>query len=102
MTPSKEPVIYANIVTAIMAVLGALVALNVISLLPEQMQAIEAAIGAVLLIAGPVVATVLARRNSTPLADPKDVDGLPLVRESGEPSLKVQERAMAEASRGQW
>ena len=93
MTPSKEPVVWSNVASAIMAILGALVALGIINLLPPQMEAIEAAIGAVLLIAGPTISTMLARSNSTPLAEPKDVDGERLVRENGSMPIKVAERA---------
>lgn len=99
MTPSKEPVIWSNVLSAIMAILGALVALNVINVLPEQMQAIETAIGAVLLIVGPTISMVVARRNSTPLADPHDIDGGVLVKPSGAPAVKVAERAAAERGR---
>lgn len=93
MTPAKEPVVYSNIASAIMAILGALVALNVINVLPEQMQAVETAIGAILLIVGPLLATVLARKSSTPLVAPRDEDGKPLIRADGT-TPHAQERAM--------
>ena len=89
--PNTEPVVWSNIVSAVMAALGALVALNVISLLPEQMAAIETAIGAILAVAGPLVSMWLGRQSSTPLADPKittdDGTVVPLVRkDTGQPT----------------
>ncbi len=65
--PNNEPLIWTNVTSAIMAVLGALVALGVIDLLPEQMQAIEGAIAAVLLVVGPGLLTWWGRRQSVPL-----------------------------------
>lgn len=96
MTPAKEPVIYSNILSAVMALLGALVALNVINLLPEQMQAVESALGAVLMVAGPAISTLLARRASTPLVEPRDETGAELVRKvDGRPTRAAQARSLA-------
>lgn len=95
MTPEKEPVAYSNIASAVMAFLGALVALNVINLLPDQLEAVETALGAALAILGPLVSTLLARRASTPLAEPKDVDMTPLVRADSGGATRAQARSMA-------
>lgn len=96
MTPSREPVMWANIVAAIMSVLSLLVALDVISLTDEQFAAIETAVGAFGVVFWPILAGLIARSQVTPLADPKDVDGAPLVRETGAQPIKVAERAAAE------
>lgn len=95
MTPAKEPVVYSNIISAVMALLGALVALNVINLLPDQLEAVETAIGAALAILGPLVSTLLARRASTPLVDPKDTDLTPLVRADSGGATRAQARSMS-------
>lgn len=79
----REPVLVAQIVAAIMAVLGALVALGVVNLVPEQLSAVEQAIGAVLAVIVPLAATMWARAQVTPLADPRDDEGVKLQRVDG-------------------
>lgn len=84
----REPVLVAQIVAAIMAVLGALVALGVVNLVPEQLSAVEQAIGAVLAVIVPLAATMWARAQVTPLADPRDDEGVKLQRVDGFDAVK--------------
>ena len=75
-TIQNEPVLTAGaIVGAIMATLAALVALGVIDITPEQMSAVEKALGAILALVLPVVGAWIARRYVTPVANPRDNDG---------------------------
>lgn len=65
---SNEPVLtVGSIVAAIMAVLVALVSLNVFNLTPEQLDAVEKAVMAVLILAFPVTA-MIARQFVTPVS----------------------------------
>jgi hypothetical protein len=94
VTPSKEPVAWANIVAAIVALLSLAVAMGWISLTSEQFVEIERALGAVGVVLSPLIAAFWARRQVTPLAEPKDEDGSPLVRRAdGGPTIK-QTRSM--------
>lgn len=78
-TIQNEPVLTAGaIVGAIMATLAALVALGVIAISPEQMSAIEKALGAILALLLPIVGAWVARRYVTPVSNPRDNDGNPL------------------------
>lgn len=99
MTPSKAPVEWANIVAAILSLLSLAVAMGWLSLSGEQFKSIEVALGSIGVIAFPILSGLWTRRQVTPLAEPKDVDGLPLVRESGLQPIKVAERAAAERGR---
>jgi len=99
MSPSKAPIEWANIAAAILSVLSLLVAMDIISLTGEQFDAITQTIGAVGVALWPIIAGLWARQQTTPLADPKDVDGEALVRESGALPVKVAERAAAESGR---
>ncbi len=65
---SNEPVLtVGSIAGAIMAVLIALVSLNVFNLTPEQLDAIEMAVKMVLVLAFPVTA-MIARQFVTPVS----------------------------------
>ena len=78
---NEQPVIsQAAIVAAVSAVLIALVSLGVVNLNDGQMKAIVGAVGAVLVIAAPIVGGLWARNRTTPLAKPVDSDLMPLVR----------------------
>lgn len=99
MTPSKAPVEWANIVAAILSLLSLAVAMGWLSLSGEQFTAVEQALGAFGVVLWPMVAMFWARGQTTPLAEPKDVDGLPLIRESGAQPIRVAERAAAERGR---
>lgn len=99
MTPSKAPVEWANIVAALLSLLSLAVAMGWITVTGEQYHAVEAALGTIGVVLWPTLATLWARLQVTTYAEPKDVDGVPLVRESGEQPIKVQERAVAERSR---
>ena len=77
---NNEPVITAGaIIGAIMAVLTALVALDVISITPEQISAVEPVLVAVVPLLLSLIAAVVARRYVTPVANPRDNDGNELV-----------------------
>lgn len=68
----SDPVLNANgIVAAISAVVAALIAFGVIDWTDDQRAAFMAAVVAVLGVAGPLAAAWWARRQVTPLADPK-------------------------------
>lgn len=78
----REPVRYASIITGIMSVVAALIVFGYLSWSEEQVETFQAMLVAVmpLVIAG--VATVrneVARSQVTPVADPKDNLGRPLV-----------------------
>jgi hypothetical protein len=76
-----QPVLsQAGIVAAVSAVLLALVSLGILNLTDAQMQAIVAAVGAMLVVVAPIVGGLWARNRTTPLAKPVDDDGMPLVR----------------------
>lgn len=85
-------------VNGIIAAVSAVIALAVAFGLPLTADQKVAIIGAVSVVA-PLLAAAIANPKVTPLADPKDVDGLPLVRESGSQPIKVAERARAERGR---
>jgi hypothetical protein len=72
----NEPVITAAAaVGALMSILAALVALGVIDLSPDQMGAIEKAIVAVVPIALSLIGAWIARKQVTPLSNPRDDQG---------------------------
>jgi hypothetical protein len=72
----NEPVITAAAaVGALMSILAALVALGVIDLSPEQMGAIEKTIVAVVPIALSLIGAWIARKQVTPLSNPRDDQG---------------------------
>ena len=76
----REPVMIAAGVTAVMAALGMLVALDVIDLSNTQLASIETflqALAAVLAVMVPLVAAWLARDKVTPMSDPRTNDGQP-------------------------
>lgn len=95
MSPSKEPVTWANIVAAIVALLSLAVAMGWIHLTSDQFVEIERALGAFGVVAAPIAAALWARLQVTPLADPKDEDGSPLVRRADGQPTYAQTRAMA-------
>lgn len=97
MTPAKEPVTWANAVAAVLSVLSLFVAMNIFSLSGEQFDAIEMALGTLGVFVWPIAAALWARLQVTPLVAPKDVDGQPLVRESGKLPIKQEAAAMARA-----
>lgn len=99
MTPTREPILWSNVAAAILSVLSLLVAMGVISLSGDQFEAVEKTLSAVGVVLWPTLATLWARKQVTPLTNPRDVDGLPLVRETGEQPIKVAERAAAERGR---
>lgn len=86
-------------VNGIIAAVSAVIALAVAFGLPLTADQKVAIIGAVSVVA-PLLAAAIANPKVTPLVAPKDVDGLPLVRESGAQPIKVAERAAAERGRG--
>lgn len=93
---SKEPVVIANSIAALVsAIIVAAVALGYLPWSPEQ----QAAVMAVVVAAVNVVAGVWARQQSTPLVEPRDVDGEPLIRPNGVPAMKELEATRSEALR---
>lgn len=77
----REPVVTASaLVGVIMSGLAMLVALGVIRLDPDQMSAIETFLVAAIPLTIVVVGGLWARSQVTPLVDPRDKDGQPLVR----------------------
>lgn len=77
--PPREPgLTRAGVVTAISGLSAALVWLHggvYSTWLDEHKDALAGA----LLLVGPTISAWLARRHTTPLADPRDADGAPLV-----------------------
>lgn len=79
-TIKNEPVMTAGaVIGAIMAVLTALVALDVISITPEQISAVEAVLVAVVPLLLSLIGAVVARRYVTPVANPRNNAGEQLV-----------------------
>jgi hypothetical protein len=99
MTPSKAPIEWANIVAAIVAGLSLGVAMGWLSLSGEQFSEIERFLGSMGVVVAPIGAALWARLQVTPLAEPRDTDGEILIKPSGLPANKVQERAKAEWGR---
>lgn len=80
-----EPALTSTgIVAAISAIVAALVGFGVISWSGEQQGLFLAAIVALVGVVGPLAAGWFTRQNSTPLAAPKDEDGVALVRADGD------------------
>lgn len=77
MQIEREPVVLANMIAA--AVSAVLVALVALGYLPWNEGQQAAVVGAVIAITN-VVAAVWARAQVTPMTDPRDFDGTPLVR----------------------
>lgn len=74
----REPVVLANMVAAtVSALIVALVSLDVLPWTGEQQAAVVAAVVALVNLG----AALWARRQVTPLADPRDDEGEALVRE---------------------
>ena len=87
----QEPVITANSIVAFISAAIVLAITFGLSISEEQ----KAAILGVVVIVAPLVAAWWARRKVTPLAEPKDEDGSPLVRRAdGQPTYAAT-RAMA-------
>lgn len=84
----REPVIVAQLVAAVMAILSLLVALGVIDLGDAELTQIEQATAAVLTVMIPLIAALWARFQVTPVAAPKDDTGTPLQRVDGLPPVK--------------
>ena len=93
MTPSKAPIEWANIVAALLSLLSLAVAMGWLNVTGDQFTAIEGALGAIGVVLWPTLAALWARKQTTPLSQPKDVDNTPLVRENGAQPIKVAERA---------
>jgi len=91
--PSTEPVTYAGAITTIVETgLLMLISMGVIDITDDQVGQIMAFVIAVLGVVGPLY---FARRASTPLAAPRDLDGVGLVRPGNEPPIEVA-RSMRE------
>lgn len=100
MSLKREPVALAGgiasaIVLLVVTFIAMMVKLEVWSLTPEQIEAIRdftvALVGlAVLVIATPFAAALIARIQTTPLNDPRDVDGEPLTRSDNSPALRAR------------
>lgn len=98
----SEPVWSANgIVAAVSAVIAALIAFGVIDWSDDQRAAFMAAVVAVLGVVGPSIAAWWIRRQTTPLADPKDADGAPLSRSDNSPTIAQVRAAKIRWQRGQ-
>lgn len=96
MNLDENPVITANLITTLSAAVIALLVAFGIPITLEQKAAILALLG----ILAPVVATIWARRKTTPLVNPKDSDGTPLVRAgTGLPTRAALEREKREVYR---
>lgn len=84
---NTQPMITA---AAITSVVGAIIALLIsfgVNLTGEQ----QAAIMGLVTVASPWIVALVGRSTTTPLADPKDEDGVPLTRAgTEEPTLKQQ------------
>ena len=77
---NREPVLTAGaIVGAILSLVAALVAFGVVDWSEEQIGALEAALVAIVPMVLSLVGAWLARRQVTPVSDPRDNDGTPLV-----------------------
>ena len=76
---NEQPVLTQGaIVSAISAALMALVALGVVNLSNEQMQAIVAAVGAVLVVTAPIVGALWAKQRTVPTSVLQGEDGKPV------------------------
>jgi len=77
---SKEPVLTAGVVVgAILSVVTALIAFGVVDWSEQQVSALEAALVSIVPIVLSVAGAYLARGKVTPVSDPHDNDGRPLV-----------------------
>ena len=85
----REPLITAGAITgAVTAVIALVVAFGV-DVTEDQ----QAAILGVVAVIAPAVVALWSRRKVTPLADPKDTDGTPLMRETGAVTLRARDDA---------
>lgn len=79
---SNEPLITVGMIAAIVASLIGLLRAFGVPITPEQQDAINQ----VLLAAGPLVVAFVARRYVTPLANPRDAQGVRLSRPDNSPA----------------
>lgn len=91
MNLKREPVAIAGSITGlIMALVMWLLAMGYLDWTPEQITATEQLVAIAIPLILSVVAVIWARWESTPLVDPRDVDGEPLTRSDNSPALKAR------------
>lgn len=91
-----EPVVVANAIAALLS--AGIVALVALGYLPwDETQ--QAAVMGVVVAAVNVIAAVWARQRTTPLVEPRDIDGAPLTRPNNSPALPELEQLMKEAQK---
>lgn len=85
----KPAVTAGSIVTLIEAIVFAGILMNWWELSDAQLSAILQIVVAAVAVLSPIVAGIWTARKSTPLTNPKDVDGTRLLREDGSTPLKA-------------
>lgn len=100
MSPTNEPVgtattISAGLIVLVNATVVMLTSLGVVQWDSAQQAAINGFVVAIVNVASVILPMLWARKQVTPLAEPKDEDGSPLVRRADGMPTYAQTRAMA-------